>query len=188
MFFQARSPPKLSFHIQSVKVVELNGVGWGEPIRSIFTLEWKLHPTSQIISHSPSIKDFISKLLSSLLSSFFHWQHLKYENGSHKGIFFLWHLLLTFLCSLTTKENINENRYICRIWRHHMLMSTVKARAVDIQWDSLDYWEGETGLREALLLQNRWSFGKVSGGGSFCTKTSIADSLHIWTIFYHHKI
>ena len=109
VFFQARSPPKLSFHIQSVKVVELNGVGWGEPIRSIFTLEWKLHPTSQIISHSPSIKDFISKLLSSLLSSFFHWQHLKYENGSHKGIFFLWHLLLTFLCSLTTKENINEN-------------------------------------------------------------------------------
>ena len=86
-----------------------NWMGSG-PICSIFTLEWKLHPTSQIISHSPSIKDFISKLLSSLLSSFFHWQHLKYENGSHKGIFFLWHLLLTFLCSLTTKENINENR------------------------------------------------------------------------------
>ena len=35
--------------------------GGGEPIRSIFTLEWKLRedPTLQIISHSPSIGDFI---------------------------------------------------------------------------------------------------------------------------------
>lgn len=60
--FSGASPPKLSFHIQSVKVVDLNGRGGGgEPIRSIFTLEWKLRedPTLQIISHSHSIGDFI---------------------------------------------------------------------------------------------------------------------------------
>ena len=69
--FSGASPPKLSFHIQSVKVVDLNGRGGGgEPIRSIFTLEWKLRedPTLQIISHSPprseiSFKAFISSRL-----------------------------------------------------------------------------------------------------------------------------
>lgn len=58
------------------------------------------------------------------------------------------------------------------IWRINMervglvlVMSNIKARAVDIQWDSLDYWEEKTGLREALLPQKRWNFGKVSKRG-----------------------
>ena len=58
----------------------------GEPIRSIFTLEWKLHPTFQIISHSGiPIEDFISRFLSSLDPPFI-FLHPKHEVGSHRGI------------------------------------------------------------------------------------------------------
>ena len=86
VFFQASLRQNYHFTLKVSKLWMWMGPN-GEPIRSIFTLEWKLHPTSQIISHSGiPIEDFISRFSSSIDPPFI-FLHPKYVIiGNHRRI------------------------------------------------------------------------------------------------------
>ena len=83
--FSGASPPKLSFHIQSVKVVDLNGRGRGANTFNIhIRMETPRRSNFADYFSFPLDRRFHSKLSSPRVST-----SPKYENvsGGHKGIF-----------------------------------------------------------------------------------------------------